>query len=187
MEEGPNRGEMVTQELVLTKKPDDITEILRAAMDSHPIFEEQTLDCRKQLVEAVVENVYDCFEVVIEQVGWSCLSCNVGPPKLQLLCSPDACEQGRAGEHFYIVTSGTFEAYEVQEGAYDSFKKESFKRRTSTGADNEASKLLKLMRPGDSFGELALIFDSPRACSVRRPNAAYRTRTVRRASTLGSL
>jgi CRP-like cAMP-binding protein len=56
-------------------------------------------------------------------------------------------KQGDVGDHFYIVESGTFDIY-VNEN-----------RVASRG-------------PGDSFGELALLYNCPRAATVRATSPA---------------
>jgi len=60
----------------------------------------------------------------------------------------DIITQGSAGDHFYIVSSGTFEAYV-----------------------HGAGTTLQTFGESDGFGELALLYDSPRACSVRATTA----------------
>ena len=53
--------------------------------------------------------------------------------------------QGEDGDHFYLVDSGKFEVYLKQSG----------------------EKALRSYDPGDSFGELALLYNSARAATVK--------------------
>ena len=54
-------------------------------------------------------------------------------------------KQGEDGDHFYLVDSGKFEVYLKQSG----------------------EKALRSYDPGDSFGELALLYNSARAATVK--------------------
>lgn len=56
--------------------------------------------------------------------------------------------QGESGDHFYVVQSGTL----------DIFVK---------GKDGEQSKVGNQLRPGSCFGELALMYNTPRAASIK--------------------
>ena len=105
-------------ELTLTPKSIEVAAQITAAFQKHPLFE--------FLAPRLLEQ---CIEAMDEQ------QCEAGV---------DVITQGSAGDHFYIVSSGTFEAY-VQ----------------------GAGTTLQTFGKSDGFGELALLYDSPRACSVR--------------------
>ena len=62
----------------------------------------------------------------------------------------DVINQGDAGDHFYLVYGGTFEAYL---------------------AKSENQPVVASYKKGDGFGELALLYNSPRAASVRATSA----------------
>ena len=62
--------------------------------------------------------------------------------------------QGDQGDHFYVVHAGFFEAFEAKSGTV---------LTTYAGAENG--------KHNRCFGELALMYDSPRACSVRATSA----------------
>ena len=62
----------------------------------------------------------------------------------------DVINQGDAGDHFYLVYGGTFEAYLAK-------------------SDNQP--VVASYKKGDGFGELALLYNSPRAASVRATSA----------------
>ena len=55
--------------------------------------------------------------------------------------------QGDKGEHFYVVESGTCEIY--------------------VKMDKNREEMVKICRTGDSFGELALMYGTPRAASIK--------------------
>jgi hypothetical protein len=55
--------------------------------------------------------------------------------------------QGDKGEHFYVVESGTCEIY--------------------VKMDKNREEMVKVCRSGDSFGELALMYGTPRAASIK--------------------
>lgn len=56
--------------------------------------------------------------------------------------------QGEDGEVLYVVDSGQLDCFKV-------FKK------------GEAEKYLKTYQPGESFGELALLYNAPRAATIK--------------------
>ena len=57
-------------------------------------------------------------------------------------------KQGESGDRLYVVDQGTLECYKVFPGQ----KKETF---------------LKIYEPGESFGELALLYNAPRAATIK--------------------
>lgn len=57
-------------------------------------------------------------------------------------------QQGDAGDVLYVVDSGTLDCFKR-------FKKD------------EDEKFLKTYQPGESFGELALLYNAPRAATIR--------------------
>ena len=60
----------------------------------------------------------------------------------------DVIKQGDDGEVLYVVDSGELDCYKVfTEGAEETF--------------------LKTYVPGDAFGELALLYNAPRAATIR--------------------
>lgn len=61
--------------------------------------------------------------------------------------------QGDAGDYFYVVESGVFDVYIHPSGALQ------------PGADGLGSKVASIA-PGGSFGELALMYNAPRAATV---------------------
>ena len=82
-------------------------------------------------------------------------------------------EQGDAGDHFYLAYSGTFEAYDSKPDAAKAGP------RSAAGGENGAEqgeekevnelglRVLQVFSHGECFGELALLYNAPRACSVR--------------------
>ena len=87
----------------------------------------------------------------------------------------DVIVQGSAGDHFYMTSLGKFEAYARSDMEGDAAAIAT--RRSSTTADDEAPgaavnnelgfAVLQQFGPAEGFGELALMYNSPRACSVR--------------------
>ena len=68
-------------------------------------------------------------------------------------------KQGDAGDFFYVVFSGAFEAYSTAKAPSE-----------DGGAEvlNELGmRVLQVMGEGEAFGELAILYNTPRACSVR--------------------
>lgn len=61
--------------------------------------------------------------------------------------------QGDAGDYFYVVESGSFDIYVSKTG------------KIENGADGMGSKVA-VSGPGTSFGELALMYNAPRAATV---------------------
>ena len=57
-------------------------------------------------------------------------------------------KQGEAGEHFYVVESGILEIF-------------------VKGKDGEPQRVGNALGPGSSFGELALMYNTPRAASIK--------------------
>jgi cGMP-dependent protein kinase len=57
-------------------------------------------------------------------------------------------KQGESGDHFYVVQTGTLEIY-------------------IRGKDGEMAKVGNNLGAGSSFGELALMYNTPRAASIR--------------------
>jgi len=57
-------------------------------------------------------------------------------------------KQGESGDCLFLIDSGTLDCFKV-------FKKE------------EGQKFLKTYSPGESFGELALLYNAPRAASIK--------------------
>ncbi|RYG65380.1 cyclic nucleotide-binding domain-containing protein [archaeon] len=57
-------------------------------------------------------------------------------------------KQGENGDHFYVVQSGTLDIY-------------------VRGKDGEQTKVGNSLGPGSSFGELALMYNTPRAASIK--------------------
>ena len=83
--------------------------------------------------------------------------------------------QGDAGDHFYLVYSGSFEAYAAVEGGKGAPNRNA---PAAPVAAEEEVKLNDLGLPvlqefsqGEGFGELALLYNSPRAASVRAISA----------------
>jgi CRP-like cAMP-binding protein len=79
-------------------------------------------------------------------------------------------KQGDSGDHFYIIFSGKFEAY-AESAAKPT-------ARTVADSDDPAPEppkeknelgfpVVQTFAPGEGFGELALLYNSPRAVSVR--------------------
>jgi cAMP-dependent protein kinase regulator len=62
-------------------------------------------------------------------------------------------EQGDAGDYFYVVESGNFDIYVSKTGKMES------------GPDGMGSKVAE-SGPGTSFGELALMYNAPRAATI---------------------
>jgi CRP-like cAMP-binding protein len=56
--------------------------------------------------------------------------------------------QGESGDHFYVVQSGTLDIY-------------------VRGKDGEQNKVGSTLGPGACFGELALMYNTPRAASIK--------------------
>lgn len=56
--------------------------------------------------------------------------------------------QGESGDHFYVVQSGSLEIY-------------------VKGANGKENKVGSLLGPGSCFGELALMYNTPRAASIK--------------------
>lgn len=56
--------------------------------------------------------------------------------------------QGESGDHFYVVERGTLDIY-------------------VKGKDGEQNKVGSTLRPGSCFGELALMYNTPRAASIK--------------------
>lgn len=61
--------------------------------------------------------------------------------------------QGESGDHFYVVQSGTLEIY-------------------VKGKDGEQNKVGNTLGPGACFGELALMYNTPRAASIKTSSDA---------------
>jgi len=59
--------------------------------------------------------------------------------------------QGDDGDSLYVVETGTLECYKTKDGAEIP---------------------LKEYQPGEAFGELALLYNAPRAASIRAKTAA---------------
>ncbi len=57
-------------------------------------------------------------------------------------------KQGETGDHFYVVESGTLEIF-------------------VKGKDGEQQRVGNTLGPGSSFGELALMYNTPRAASIK--------------------
>merc|ERR1711871_1684119 len=102
----------------LIPKSEDVAAQLLLAFRAHPLFEMLEQQLVNQCTEAMVERHFERGAVVIKQ--------------------------GDAGDHFFIVFTGTLEAYSETTGA-----------------------VLETFGINAGFGELALLYDSPRACSVR--------------------
>ena len=62
-------------------------------------------------------------------------------------------KQGADGDNLYVVDSGQLDCFKV-------FKK------------GEEAKFLKTYQPGESFGELALLYNAPRAATIRAKTEA---------------
>lgn len=135
------------EELRMVPKSEDVTTKLMGALRAHPLFEHLAVALLSRCIEAMVEHTHANSDTVITQ--------------------------GDAGDHFYLVYSGSYEAF-MPPGAAS--KSPAARRTSSDGVDelvvNEKGEtILQVFGVGDGFGELALLYNSPRACSVRATSA----------------
>ena len=107
------------------------------AMMAHPLFEHLSDTLLQQCISAMNEKAFDAGNEVIRE--------------------------GDAGHEFYVSFSGSFEAYRGAESSRGSSSSGLF---TSKGEDS-GELLLQRYDHGEIFGELALLYNAPRACSVR--------------------
>ena len=154
-------------ELTLVPKSDEVAAQLMRALKAHPLFEHLAGALLTLVVQAMEERVCADGEQIITE--------------------------GDAGDHFYLVFGGSFEAYtkrtNVEGGRYAVSSSPRGVNGASGGADdgdedappqqaspfpvNAAGEtILQTFGVDDGFGELALLYNSPRACSVRATSAA---------------
>lgn len=98
----------------------------------------------------------------------------LGPNELQAFflvkfrAGEEIFKQGERGDNFYIIKSGEVERHIRHPRPINSDDKENGDR-----ADEESTSLATTLRPGQSFGELSLMYNAPRASTVRaRTDAA---------------
>ena len=118
-------------------KTAEVTQQLMKAMMAHPLFEHLSDTLLQQCISAMNEKAFDAGNEVIRE--------------------------GDAGHEFYVSFSGSFEAYRGAESSRGSSSSGLF---TSKGEDS-GELLLQRYDHGEIFGELALLYNAPRACSVR--------------------
>jgi CRP-like cAMP-binding protein len=133
----------------LVPKSDEIKQHLVDALRAHPLFEHLALPLMHKCIDATTEVSYSAGDEVIRE--------------------------GDAGDQFYVVYAGNFEAYH-DAGSSKNPSNGGAVADGSTGTDagHPTSKgagsgeyLLQLYGYGEVFGELALLYNAPRACSVR--------------------
>jgi len=105
-------------EKVFVEKTPEVHKQLTDAVKAHPLFEYLDEEIVKEVVDSMAESKYTA--------GQNCI------------------KQGEPGDHFYIVSSGCFEAFLAANG----------------------SEPIQEYGANDSFGELALLYNSPRAATV---------------------
>ena len=78
----------------------------------------------------------------------------------------DAMDEKKVSTGTNVITEGESgnELYVVEEGELDCFKKFS---------DSEQPKYLKTYVPGEAFGELALLYNAPRAATIKAKSDSH--------------
>eukprot|EP00392_Amoebophrya_sp_AT5.2_P006978 g6990.t1 len=105
---------------------------------------------REGLRKAIAEN--DKLQVLFSHLDESSLSATVDAMRKQTVAAGETViRQGESGDAFYIVHSGQFSIY--------------VSRQTGGSHSQAAQKVLEV-GPGACFGELALMYDAPRAATV---------------------
>ena len=133
----------------MVPKSDEIKQHLVDALRAHPLFEHLALPLMHKCIDATTEVSYSAGDEVIRE--------------------------GDAGDQFYVVYAGNFEAYH-DAGSSKNPSNGGAVADGSTGTDagqptskgaGSGEYLLQLYGYGEVFGELALLYNAPRACSVR--------------------
>ena len=141
-----------TSDIAVVEKPQEVTDKLVVSLKAHPLFEHLALPLMQRCIGAMSDNTFQEGAIVIRE--------------------------GDAGDQFYIAFSGSFEAYHDSSSSKISGARSNSTSSVSSGGGSDTGTnpsissangemLLQTFGSGDVFGELALLYNSPRACSVR--------------------